>query len=1131
MVRQTAATIVLEIVGGLLLLVLVAAGFLALRLSQGPIELRFLKDDVETGLARARGGRPVELGQVFLEWSKEHRRLVVAADRIVMRNQAGDEMAKAEHAEFALTGASLLSGKPEIQELEMRDGYVLVDRLSPTRWTIAGDPLPEFKFGPPPTSLAGWLERANTVLPSLLVALSEAEKKFELRRVSLENFEVRVRAEDSSPILTLEGARAELARTREGVLLNVAGNGKGLGLPAGLGASLESSVGGQKLHANFAVADWPLADLAGRFKLATGKIEGLPADADLSFDVDRAGGIETVTFNAAAGAGKLPFGTEGLPVKDLTLVATYAAASDALVIDAKTTDAGPMGGGFVMTLRNTLKAQGPRPFELVSPAMTVDLTPRFEAPFAVSAVKATGEIDLVTRAFSKLDLAFAAGGANVTVKGDLAPVSARKEKEPPVIGAVDVTAEGQIDGNMVAAFWPVQLGSGARNFLKTRIETAELSELKGRIDLKRDSFATGFLRDEDLDVTFTARKARVKFLADMPPVDNATGRGRLTGNSFKMIIEDGTFSGWRLDDGVVDFPVLNPKGQEFRVFAQGQGPIDDVVRTLSQSRFKIKFDPTRLSGDAVGTFELFQPALSNVPADQIRFSAIAQTKNAGLKAAAFDLDMTDGNAKVDVTQKGMSISGYGNLGPSPVQFTWRDDFKNGNAPSQLTATSVMKPDMLNRFGLLGRAYLSGEAPMDIQAQIGADRVQSADIAIDLTDTRLDISEVGWVKPKGVNGKASVRYTRSGDAATSKVLFTSDTGRLDGDFTLGSDQKLLAATLRRAYVKNKADVNGEVRRAANGQMNVALKGTYLDISGMFPGVGGAAASKSTTPSDGRKRSATSITAKIDTLVLRPGLDMRSADVSLFNGTKGLERFSAKGKSDDGSPLEASFDATGAVASTLRVKGGNAGFLAMAFLDADFIEGGALDLVGTLPKNGSPSKFTVVITDARLRNAPFLTQVLSLASLRGLADTLSGEGVLFSRIEIPMTVSGGRYIVTGGKAQGPALGLTANGYLETKTDKIEVDGVLVPSFGMNSALGAVPIIGDLVVGRDGEGIFSLTYGVKGTLKKANVSVNPLSALAPGVIRRIFENPSDTSIPEAKTRPPTEPIPSELPPIPDE
>ena len=253
--------------------------------------------------------------------------------------------------------------------------------------------------------------------------------------------------------------------------------------------------------------------------------------------------------------------------------------------------------------------------------------------------------------------------------------------------------------------------------------------------------------------------------------------------------------------------------------------------------------------------------------------------------------------------------------------------------------------------------------------------------------------------------------------------------------------------------------------------------------------------------------------------------------MATGAAGIETFKATGLAADGSPFEARFDTNGGQAATFHVSSGDAGFIASAFLGIDYLDGGQLEMDGVLANDNKPSKFDISITDTRLNNAPFLTQILSLASLRGLADTLGGEGVLFSRLDIPLTVAGDRYVVNGAKAQGPALGLTTNGYFDSKDGKIEFDGVLVPSFGMNSALGTIPILGDLVVGRDGEGVFSLTYGIRGTMEKANVSVNPLSALAPGVIRRIFENPSDTRIPEAKPRPPDEPIPSELPPIPDE
>jgi hypothetical protein len=381
-----------------------------------------------------------------------------------------------------------------------------------------------------------------------------------------------------------------------------------------------------------------------------------------------------------------------------------------------------------------------------------------------------------------------------------------------------------------------------------------------------------------------------------------------------------------------------------------------------------------------------------------------------------------------------------------------------------------------------------------------------------------------VKPAGSGGDVSVHYERVADGFSSDILFTSEDAYLDGKFTLGGDSRLVSADLRRAFLADTADVAGQITRSDDGNLQVALTGAYLDLSGALPGIGALG------DANERGGAPLSVEADVDTLTLGAGMYVRNADVSWLSTVNGMQKLSATGKTDDGSEFNIDLDGSSPEGTRIKVVSSDAGFIASAFLELDFLEGGRLDLDGLLARDGQPSRFDIVITNGRLHNAPFLTQILSLASLRGLADTLGGDGVLFSRIDIPLTIAGDRYVVTGGKAQGPALGLTVNGYLGADND-ISVDGVLVPSFGMNSALGGIPIIGDLVVGRDGEGVFSLTYSVRGSLEKANVSVNPLSALAPGVIRRIFENPAETNIPEAETRPEDVPIPSELPPIPEE
>jgi len=1124
LVRQTASHIILELLGGLILLVLVAAGLLAARLYSGPMDLSMFKDDLERAMTEARDGREVRLGSVQLEWSAADKRLHISGTRLQMLDVKGNLSAEADHANIVLSGSSLVLGNIEVLRLDLDGGWVNIDQESPTIWYVGGEPMPAIPAGKLPETPQEWLQRANDILPPLLLALEEGEQRYALEYLGFNGFEFRVRDANQQPILNVSDSNGQISREADGILVSVAGSGAGAGLPGGLAATLRSYTAEGRLHAEFAVADWPLADLAARFGAEVDAFAGLPADADVSLDYTRATGVDQIAFHSNMGQGHVPF-AGGLDVEGLDVTATYLANDDTLRLDLTGQKVGPASGQATLTLKNILQGEAAHEIELASDDLTLDLTPMFEGPLTLTGLKATGLLAVNALQLDDLDLKFKQGDAGFHLTGAIGMTPDKQPGEPPILASLSLETEGNISKDTVLAFWPVKLGDGGRRFAKNNIEATALHDIKAHIDLTRDSFGKdGFLRDDDLELTFAADGAWVKFMSDLPAVENGVGTGRLTGNSFRATLDSGEYGGWDLDEASFSLPAFNDRGGDFRVFARGHGPVSYVIKTLADSRLKVDFDPSRLSGNSEMTFELFRPALDKVPDEDIRYTVIGTVKEAGLRDAALGFDLTEGAAKVNVDQKGMTISGYGNLGPSPVQFTWRDAFNDGGKPSLLSASSIVTPDFLNEFGVLGRAYLSGEIPIEVQAEIGDGMQIEADAALDLGESRLDLSEIGWVKARNKPAKASVHYKGLKEGYTATIVLHADDAYLDGDFTLGGDSKLVSATLRRAYLKNKADVGGTVTRQG-GTLNIGLTGTYLDLSGLMPGVGaiGDADTGSKTP--------LSVTANVDTLTLRPGLDMTEASVSMASGAKGIETFEATGLAADGSPFKARFDTHGGKAATIHVDSGDAGFIASAFLGIDYLEGGQLELDGTLPNGDKPARFNIGITNTRMRNAPFLTQILSLASLRGLADTLGGEGVLFSRIDIPLTIAGERYVVDGAKAQGPALGLTTNGFFDSKSSKIQFDGVLVPSFGMNSALGSIPIIGDLVVGRDGEGVFSLTYAVRGTMEKANVSVNPLSALAPGVIRRIFENPSDTTIPEAKPRAPDEPIPSELAPIPDE
>ena len=142
----------------------------------------------------------------------------------------------------------------------------------------------------------------------------------------------------------------------------------------------------------------------------------------------------------------------------------------------------------------------------------------------------------------------------------------------------------------------------------------------------------------------------------------------------------------------------------------------------------------------------------------------------------------------------------------------------------------------------------------------------------------------------------------------------------------------------------------------------------------------------------------------------------------------------------------------------------------------------------------------MTDFRLHNAPVLAKILTLSSLIGILDTLSGGGIAFSRLEMPFRLAEGHLEITGAKARGTALGITGHGVIDWRADEIAFAGDLVPAYGINGALSKIPLIGPLLAGGQ-DGIFVAAYKVSGPIDEPEVTANPLTVLTPGIVRRIF------------------------------
>ncbi len=165
-----------------------------------------------------------------------------------------------------------------------------------------------------------------------------------------------------------------------------------------------------------------------------------------------------------------------------------------------------------------------------------------------------------------------------------------------------------------------------------------------------------------------------------------------------------------------------------------------------------------------------------------------------------------------------------------------------------------------------------------------------------------------------------------------------------------------------------------------------------------------------------------------------------------------------------------------------------------------DGGSLDFY-SISKN-KKSNSNLKLYDFKLNEVPALTKLLTLASLQGIADMLSGEGIRFNEFEMKFNKDKGLMTIDEIYSLGPSISVLMDGYVQ-KDELISLRGTLVPATTINKAIGSIPLLGDILVGKKaGEGVFGVSFKIKGYPKDLKTTVNPIKTLTPRFITRTLE-----------------------------
>ena len=191
--------------------------------------------------------------------------------------------------------------------------------------------------------------------------------------------------------------------------------------------------------------------------------------------------------------------------------------------------------------------------------------------------------------------------------------------------------------------------------------------------------------------------------------------------------------------------------------------------------------------------------------------------------------------------------------------------------------------------------------------------------------------------------------------------------------------------------------------------------------------------------------------------------------------------------------------------LKIEISDTGTLLSAVSDTKNLAIGPLRFEGayddTLPTHALSGR--LLVKDLVVKDVPVVTQLLSLASLRGIADTVMGEGIAFDSITSDMVYAQEKVTLKNMAVKGDAMGVVLAGTVEPfGAGALNLKGTLAPSYVLNALPGKVPVLGELLVGGKDQGVFGARFSLRGTLDHPEISANPLSIFTPGFLRNIFD-----------------------------
>lgn len=647
--------------------------------------------------------------------------------------------------------------------------------------------------------------------------------------------------------------------------------------------------------------------------------------------------------------------------------------------------------------------------------------------------------------------------------------------------------------------WPKKLSDDPRNWIMYNILKGYIPKIEANFEAK---FTPDFSKiySEKLDVKAPLQNITLRFMETMPLVQNIQADLKLDLNGIDFDVKSAEIEGIKLNAGKVSIGNFNDKMVYLKLDADIEGDLTKHLEIINRKPFeylkKAKVDPQTIKGYAYSKFRLKLPLKDDLKDEDVIFSVNSRLKNASYTEMPYQLDVAKGNLQLNIDRNRLLLSGKSLLGGKQAKWTWLENFRDKSKfVRQYTVERNFNVSFLKRLGVNLSDYArKGSAYVYLSYRDHRNKKFSVDVSANLKNTQIDIPQLNWSKPIGKQAKGRVNLLFSNkkiekivgaEIKTSEFHFMGDC-----DCRFQNNVFSYSRVYFHKFSYKNFDLSGTLQKLNKGY-KVDLEANHFDARPFI---------------NNKQKEQFSfaepliITANIKSLRLSEHLKISRAKISSYFDGKEIDNLKLSGTAGRGG-INFLLKKQSPQTSRLSLNASDAGSLAGVMKITDGMVGGRLSFNGKMNNQTKAINGHLQVKRFSMRNPPFLTKLLSVASITGIFDVLSGQGLNFDILKTDLNYQNERITLSKGSISGSSLGLTFRGHIDLKNDRMNLSGAVVPFFLMNKVLGSIPLLGDLLVGRENEGIIATNYRAKGKLSDPEISVNPLSTFTPGFLRNIF------------------------------